>query len=95
MDREITISRTEGWLAAWVGEELMMMSADSNAYLSLSKSGGRIWEVLETPCTVSGLCEALAADYAVEPSEIREEVLAFVERLRRQHAIQVHSSAVA
>jgi hypothetical protein len=90
-----TISRSDGWLSTWIGEELMMMSADSSAYLSLSGSGGRIWELLEEPRTLAGLCEALAAEYDVQPAEVRDEVLAFLERLQLQNAIQIHPSALA
>jgi Coenzyme PQQ synthesis protein D (PqqD) len=95
VNHESTISRSDGWLAAPIGEELMMMSADSSAYLSLAGSGGRIWELLEKPRTLAGLCEALAAEYKVQPSEIRDEVLVFLEGLHLQHAIQLHPSALA
>ena len=92
---EGTISRSDGWLASWIGDELMMMSADSSAYLSLSGSGGRIWQLLAEPRTVDGLCEALAADYDVQPVEVRGEVLGFLERLQEQHAIEFHPAALA
>jgi hypothetical protein len=92
---EGTISRSDGWLASWIGDELMMMSADSSAYLSLSGSGGRIWELLEEPRTVDGLCQALAAEYKGEPAQVRDEVLAFLERLQEQHAIEFHPAALA
>ena len=92
---EGTISRSDGWLASWIGDELMMMSADSSAYLSLSGSGGRIWDLLEEPRTLTGLCEALVAEYDVDPAKAREEVLAFLERLREQNAIQFHPPALA
>jgi hypothetical protein len=95
VDYESTISRSDGWLAGRIGEELLMMSADSSAYLSLSGTGGRIWELLEKPCTLTGLCETLAAEYDVLPTEIRDEVLVFLERLQHQHAIQLHPSALA
>ena len=95
MNAHTTIARSDGWLASWIGEELMMMSADSSAYLSLSGSGGRIWELLEEPRTLAGLCEALATEYAVQPAEVRDEVLAFLERLQSQNAIQLHPAPVA
>jgi hypothetical protein len=89
------IARGDGWFTAWIGKQLMMMSPDSVAYLSLSGSGGRIWELLEQPRTLASLCEALAAEYAVEPAEIRQQVEAFVERLQVQHAIELRPPTVA
>lgn len=90
-----TISRSNSWLASWIGDELMMMSADSSAYLSLSGAGGRIWELLEEPRTLDSLCDALATEYDVEPAKVHDEVLAFLERLRLQNAIQVHPATLA
>jgi hypothetical protein len=92
---EGTISRSDGWLASWIGDELMMMSADSSAYLSLSGAGGRIWELLADPRTLNDLCAALAAEYDVQPVEVRSEVLGFLERLQEQHAIEFHPKALA
>jgi len=92
---EGTISRSNGWHASWIGDELMMMSADSSAYLSLSGTGGRIWELLEEPRTLSSLCEALAKEYDVQPVEMRGEVEGFLERLREQHAIEFHPKTLA
>ncbi len=95
MKQDNIIARGNGWFTAWSGGQLMMMSADSSAYLSLSGSGGRIWELLEEPRTLASLCEALAAEYAVEPAEIRDQVRVFLERLQVQHAIKVDPQAGA
>ena len=95
MNQDNTIARGNGWFTAWIGGQLMMMSADNSAYLSLSGSGGRIWELLEQPRTLAGLCEALAGEYVIEPAEIREQVQAFLERLQLQHEIELHPSTVA
>jgi len=95
VNQESTIARSDGWYSAWIDEQLMMMSPDLSAYLCLSGSGGRIWELLEEPRTLAGLCEALATEYEVEPAEIRGEVLAFLERLQFQHAIKPDAAAVA
>jgi hypothetical protein len=94
MNSEETITRADGWMAAWVDDELVMMSADSRFYLSLSGSGGRIWELLEKPRTLMDLCEALAVTYAVKPADVRDEVCAFLEKLRLQNAIQFHPAPV-
>lgn len=87
------ISRRDGWLSAWIGGEIVMMSADSTVYLSLSGSGGRIWELLEVPHTFEGLCEALAAEYDAETIQVRNEVKDFLERLELKNAIEFHPPA--
>jgi hypothetical protein len=92
---ESLFMRCNGWFTAWIGGELIMMNAGSSVYLSLSGAGGPIWELLEVPRTLTGLCEALATSYEVEPTRIRDEVLAFLEELQLHHAIQLHPSALA
>ncbi len=66
-----------------------MMSADTGTCISLSDTGGRIWELLEQPRTVADLCRALAAEYDAEPAVLRDDVIEFVERLQAEQAIVV------
>lgn len=94
MNERSVYSRRDGWISAWVGDELIMMSAESSVYLSLSHVGGRIWELLEAPRTANCLCQALATEYAIGSVDIRAEVLAFLEKLVTQDAIEVDSQQV-
>ena len=95
MNQQDTLTRAEGWLAAWVDRDLIMMNASSNFYLGLSGSGGRIWELLETPQTFTSLCEKLTAEYDGDPAAIAAEVAAFLQQLEEHHAIEVHRNSVA
>ena len=83
------ITRGEGWLSAWVGQDHVMMSADTGTCISLSESGGRIWELLEQPRSIDDLCSALAEEYDAEPQALRGDVVEFVERLQAEHALLV------
>jgi hypothetical protein len=89
------ISRREGWIAAWVDENLVMMHAESKFYLNLAGSGGRIWELLESPRSVSDLCETLGREFEIEPEAARPEVLAFLDQLLLRKAINVLPPALA
>jgi hypothetical protein len=89
------ISRREGWIAAWVDNNLIMMHAESSFYLNLAGSGGRIWELLESPCRVSDLCETLGQEFDIEPAAARTEVLAFLYQMLLRKAIDVHPPALA
>ena len=83
------VTRGEGWLSAWVGQEHVMMSADTGTCISLSETGGRIWELIEQPRGVSDLCRELAEEYEVEPAVLRSDVVAFLEHLHTEQAITV------
>jgi hypothetical protein len=83
------IHRDGDWLAAKVGDELVMMSAAKGNYIGLSSVGARIWELIETPQTAESLCDALIAEYDVDPATCRAEVDAFLTTLDRHHAIRI------
>lgn len=83
------IARSEGWLSAWVGEELVMMSAETGTCISLSETGGRTWDLLEEPQTLDALCTRLAEEYSAPVPEIQTDVLAFLGTLRAEGGVVV------
>ena len=87
------IHRDGDWLAAKVGDELVMMSAAKGNYIGLSKVGARIWELIETPRTIESLCDALIAEYDVDPATCRTEVDSFLTTLGQHNAIRIDQTA--
>ena len=82
------IVRKQGdWLAAKVGEELVMMSAEKGNYIGLSEVGARIWELIETPRTVADVCRELTAEFEVTREVCRAEVEDFLGELEKHGAI--------
>ena len=80
-------ARKDGWLAAMVGDELVMMSAESGAYLGLNNVGARVWEIIATPTALPDICEALAAEFETTPSACETDVEGFLEELLRRGAV--------
>jgi hypothetical protein len=87
-----TVTRGEGWLTAWVGEEYVMMSAETGTCISLSESGGRIWELIEQPRSVESLCHALRDEYQADPGVVDQDVLTFLDRLKSEGAVVVSNT---
>ncbi|WP_230772533.1 PqqD family protein [Sphingomonas sp. Leaf4] len=82
------IVRKQGdWLAAPVGDEVLMMSADHGTYVGLNAVGARIWELLDEVAEVDDLCVRLCDEFAVTPEVCAREVAAFLEALAAQGAI--------
>lgn len=82
------IVRKQGdWLAAKVGDELVMMSAEKGNYIGLSEIGARIWELIETPQNVDAVCARLLTEYDVPPDVCRAEVERFLDELVKHGAI--------
>jgi hypothetical protein len=82
------VRRQGDWLAAKVGEELVMMSAEKGNYIGLSEVGARIWELIETPRNLDTLCSQLQDEYDdVTPEVCRAEVETFLNELVKHGAI--------
>ena len=83
------------WLAAKVGDELVMMSAEKGNYIGLSEVGARIWELIETPQEIDILCGRLQEEYDVPPETCRSEVQSFLDELVKHGAIALDPPAAA
>lgn len=83
------IYRDGDWLAAKVGEEIVMMSATKGNYIGLSPVGARIWELLETPRSIESLCRALVDEYEVDAATCRTEVDSFIATLSQHQAVRI------
>lgn len=75
------------WLAAKVGDELVMMSAEKGNYIGLSEVGARIWELIETPQDVDAVCVQLQDEFEVSAEVCRAEVESFLDELVKHGAI--------
>ena len=82
------IVRKQGdWLAAMVGDELVMMSAEKGNYIGLSEVGARIWELIDSPQDIDTVCTQLESEFDVAPDVCRTEVGSFLNELVKHGAI--------
>jgi hypothetical protein len=81
------IKRQGDWLAAKVGDELVMMSAEKGNYIGLSEVGTRVWELIETPRDFDAVCSQLEAEFDVTPQVCRAEVTEFLNELAKHGAV--------
>jgi hypothetical protein len=82
------IVRKQGdWLAAKVGTDLVMMSAEKGNYIGLSDVGARIWELIDRPQDVDAVCDQLQREYEVTPETCRAEVETFLKEMVKHGAV--------
>jgi len=90
------IVRKQGdWLAAKVGEELVMMSAEKGNYIGLSEVGARIWELIDTPQELDAVCAQLQSEYDVTAETCRAEVESFLNELVEHGAVALDPPSAA
>jgi Coenzyme PQQ synthesis protein D (PqqD) len=89
------VCKEGNWLTAKIGEELVMMSAETGSYVGLTEVGARIWELLETPQELDGLCRTLQEEFDVSYETCRADVDAFLNELVKHGAISLDPSPAA
>jgi hypothetical protein len=92
MEPNMKIARTGDWLTARFGDELVMMSAQKGRYLGLSEVGARVWELLETECSLDRICAALESAYDVSPDVCRAEVEVFVAEMADRGIVRIEAA---
>ena len=72
------LSRREGLMTADMNGSAVMMDIMTGKYYNLGEVGGRIWELLEEPATLSTLVQKLTAEYDVGAERCRADILPFL-----------------
>ena len=78
------LTRREGLMTADMNGSAVMMDIMTGKYYNLGEVGGRIWELLEEPMTVSALVKKLTAEYDVTAERCRADIAPFLEKLLAQ-----------
>jgi hypothetical protein len=86
------VCRQGDWISAKVGDELVMMSAQTGNYVGLTEVGARIWELIGTPQDVDALCNKLQDEFEVSAETCRSDVEAFLNELVKHGAISLDPS---
>ena len=81
------VRRKPDWIAAKVGDELVMMNTVTSDYAGLSEVGARIWALIETPRPIEDICAQLVAEFDVAPEICRRDVDEFLAALGRHGAV--------
>ncbi|QNK59903.1 lasso peptide biosynthesis PqqD family chaperone [Paenibacillus sp. PAMC21692] len=73
-----------------MGGEKVMLSIKTGNYYNLGNIGGYIWDGIATPVTVGALIDALTVEFAVGAEQCEEQVISFLEQLRKEGLILVN-----
>jgi hypothetical protein len=86
---DTVVARNDALLAAAVGQDLVMLHAERNAYYDTGAIGGEIWRRIAGPCRVKDLCEGLLERYDVDRDTCESEVVAFLNDAYRHDVIRI------
>ena len=83
------ISRSPNLVPAELDDEVVLMTMDEGKYFGLKGTARRIWELLESPCSLAELCQQLREHYQAPAERIDADVMTFVGQLAEQGLIQL------
>ncbi|MGG6310581.1 lasso peptide biosynthesis PqqD family chaperone [Paenibacillus macerans] len=89
-----TIFQRSGYLVSDMDGDKVMMGINTGKYYNLGKVGGRIWELVSTPVTVTQLVDALASEYDIDRELCEEQVISFLTRLSQENLIHIEEARV-
>ncbi|MDA1184681.1 MAG: PqqD family peptide modification chaperone [Acidobacteria bacterium] len=90
---ETVVASGTSLVSADVGDELVLLHVEKNAYYDTDAIGADIWHQLEQPVRVGDLCDRLVEKYEVDPETCQRDVLAFLSEALREEVVRVVDDA--
>lgn len=81
MDKKTILQRKPGIMTADMDGVTVMMDIETGKYYNLGETGGRIWELLESPLSVGDLIDTLTKEYSVAAKQCETDTLPFLASL--------------
>ncbi|WFB58925.1 lasso peptide biosynthesis PqqD family chaperone [Paenibacillus sp. BR1-192] len=83
------VVQSEGFLVSDMDGEKVMLSIENGKYYNLGRIGGRIWELISSPATISNMVDQLILEYEIEPELCEQQVRLFLKQLAAEGLVQV------
>lgn len=87
--KDALVVQSEGFLVSDMDGEKVMLSIENGKYYNLGRIGGRIWELISSPVTISNMVDQLVLEYEIEPELCEQQVRLFLKQLATEGLVQV------
>lgn len=68
-------------MARMVGQETVILDLESGTYFGLDPVGARIWQLIGTGQSLSGICDIIVEEYEVSRDTLEHDVWALAQEL--------------
>lgn len=83
------VARSDDVLASAFDNEMVMMVIESGKYFNLNPTGKRIWEIIETPRTVSEICAVIEDEFDVDLAVCKGKIMEFIIELMDKEVVKI------
>jgi len=92
MDQQLTcIRRAPDLITAPLDDGAIIMDIASGNFIELNRTAAQVWELLDVPNTLSGLCELVQDRYDVAPDLCAAQIEQWMGEMRAQNLVLVES----
>lgn len=84
MDKNTILSRKPGLMTADMNGATVMMDIETGKYYNIGDIGGRIWELLDSPMSLSELIDVLTKEYSVSSEQCEKDMTPFLSSLLKR-----------
>ena len=88
ISRTTVIVASERAISSELAGEAAIIDFQSGSYYGLDEVGATIWKLIAEPRTVSEICDAVVAEYEVDPEVCERDVLALLGKLAASGLIE-------
>ncbi len=92
MSEDRIVSRRDGMIEAEVDGELLGLHIDKGFCYGFNPSATWIWALIETPQTVTRLCETLSEEFDIAAADARPDVDALLDELEREGLVELKAA---
>jgi len=86
---DTVLAQNEALAVAAIGDEIVMLHVDRNAYYNTDAIGAEVWRQLAQPRRLGDVCDALTALYDVDGAICQQDVLAFLSEAVREDVVKI------
>ncbi len=86
---ETVVARRDGLIESFVGDEFAGLHIENGTIYWFNPTATRVWQLLEQPMTLTGLCTALSSEYAVDPATCEADIRQVLQDLRADDLIDL------
>ena len=83
------IVKNDQLLASQIGQEAVMMCAETGKYYGLNETGTCIWNLLAAPTTYGDLCRKLASSFGISEEQCTVDITPFIYKMVEERIITV------
>lgn len=90
-----TVVLAPGLTAANLGDEAVLLDANSGRYYGLNELGARIFELARTPNSVGHIKTMLLQEYKVDEGQLEADLLTFLRDMEQRNLIELRDGSAA